>query len=82
MLSKKYVQKIRERNYLLFHWKNITSPNLFKQHTRALTSKVLRHPGYLKIVLMAISKIRIVRKERNKEKKECKVSDEAIFAKF
>lgn len=81
-LSKKYVQRIRERNELLFTWKNITSNNLFRKHVANLFLRVLRHPGYLRIVLMALGRIGIANQKRKKEIKESKISDEAIFARF
>lgn len=78
----KYASRIKERNQLLFIWKNLTSNNLFKKHLVSLFSRTLRHPGYLRIVLMALMRIKIVIKHRKKEIKESKVSDEAIFARF
>ena len=81
-LPQGYVQKIRERNHLLLIWKNLTSPNLFRKHIRGLTQRILKNPGYLKVVLMALLKFNIVSKARKKEKKESKISDEQVFAKF
>jgi len=81
-LSKSYTQRIRERNELLFIWKNITSKNLIKKHVTGLASRVIRKPGYLRIVIMALLKFKLVFKRRKQEIKESKVSDEAIFAKF
>jgi len=81
-LPRKKVQRIHERNHLIFVWKNLTSPNLFKKHLVGLISRVSKHPGYLRIVLMALGRIRGVLKARKKEKKESKVSDEAIFARY
>ena len=81
-LPRKKVQRIHERNHLIFVWKNLTSPNLFKKHLVGLISRVRKHPGYLRIVLMALGRIRGVLKARKKEKKESKVSDEAIFARY
>lgn len=80
--KKTYRARIQERNQLLFIWKNITSPVLFKKHLRGLTRRVIRHPGYIRIIVMALSKYRSVIKKRKVEKKESKVSDESIFAKF
>jgi GT2 family glycosyltransferase len=80
--SKRFRERIQERNQLIFIWKNLTSPNLFKKHIAGLTKRTARHPGYLIIMLMAFTKIRLVLKKRKKEKRECKVSDEAIFASF
>lgn len=80
--DKKYVQRIKERNQLIFIWKNITSPNLFRKHVAGLVKRVIRHPGYLRILFLALLKLRLISKARRKEKKESKVSDEAIFARF
>jgi len=82
LLPGKYVGRIRERNQLIFIWKNITSPILIRKHIVGLLKRVLRHPGYIRIVIMTLSKIRAILKARKKEKKACKVSDEAIFARF
>ena len=79
---KKYVQRIQERNQLFFIWKNITSPYLFRRHVAGVLTKVVRHPGYIRIVLMALFKMKQVLRARKKEKKETKISDEAIFARF
>ena len=76
------VSRIQERNQLLFIWKNITSANLFRKHLIGLSKRVAKHPGYFVIFLMAISKLGVVLKQRKKEKKEAKVSDEAILSKF
>lgn len=82
LLPKKYVDRIRERNQLIFIWKNITSPILIRKHIVGLLKRTLRHPGYIRIVIMALIKIRLILEARKKEKKACKVSDEAIFARF
>ena len=80
--SRKYVETIRERNQLLVLWKNLTSPYLFRRHIFGVFRRIIRHPGYIRIILMALLRIRTVLKARAKEKKEGKVSDEAIFANF
>jgi GT2 family glycosyltransferase len=82
LLKKSYVERIRQRNELLFIWKNITSPNLFRKHVLGLIKRILRHPGYFRIFLFALGKMTTVLKARKKEKKEGKVSDEALFARF
>lgn len=79
---KSYVQRIRERNQLLVIWKNITSQNLIKKHIVGLMSRLFKHPGYIRIVIMALAKLNTTLKERKKETKECKISDETIFAVF
>lgn len=81
-LPQKYVNRIQERNQLLFIWKNLGSPSLISKNIIAVIKRIVAHPGYIRIVLMALSKIGVLLKARIKEKKESKVSDEAIFAKF
>lgn len=81
-LPQLYVQRIRERNHLLFIWKNLTSNNLFRKHIKGLTERIAKNPGYLRIVFMALIRINVALKARRKEKRESKVSDEQIFAKF
>lgn len=76
------LERVRERNQLLFIWKDLTSARLIRKHVSGLFKRIVIHPGYLRIVFMALSKIGIVIKERGKERKEAKVSDEAIFARF
>ncbi len=79
---KRNFSKIQERNQLLFIWKNLVSPQLFRKHVAGLLKRILKHPGYLTIVFMAVRKLRIVLRERRREEKEGLVSDEAIFARF
>lgn len=79
---KKYVQKIMERNQLLFIWKDLTSTNLFRKHIVGLLKRLAKHPGYVRIVLMALGRAGVVIKARKKEKKEARISDEAIFSRF
>jgi GT2 family glycosyltransferase len=81
-LSRGYVNLIRERNQLLFIWKNLTSHNLFRKHIRGVVRRVVRHPGYIRVVFAALGKLGQARKLRDKEKHESRVSDEAIFGMF
>lgn len=80
--SKKYVNGVMERNQLLFIWKNLTSTNLFRKHLIGLVKRLVKHPGYVKIVLMAMGKTAVLVKARGREVKEAKISDEAIFSRF
>lgn len=82
VFSKKELEKMQEVNQLSFIWKNLTSQNMFRKHMIGLMRRVVRHPGYIIIVLAALLKMGIILKARKKEKKQCKVSDEAIFARF
>jgi GT2 family glycosyltransferase len=79
---KSYVQRIRERNQLLVIWKNIHSPSLIRKHFLGLVKRLISHPGYLRIILMAMGKLNLVLKERKKEMHLDKISDEAIFSRF
>ena len=67
--------KIQERNQLIFIWKNLTSKFLFRKHLMGLGKRLLRHPGYFIIFFMAFSKIRAIKRARNKELKESKISE-------
>jgi GT2 family glycosyltransferase len=81
-LNQKFVMRIRERNELLVHWKNIISRNLFRKHMIGMFKRLIVHPGYIRIILMALSKLPLVIKERKKELLASKVSDESVFARF
>jgi GT2 family glycosyltransferase len=47
-----YLQRIKDRNYLLCQWKNLDTPNLWI-HLVAVFGRCLRHPGFLVPVAMA-----------------------------
>lgn len=81
-VDKKYVSIIQERNHLLFNWRNITSERLMRRHLRGLFGRIIRQPGYLRIVFLALKKISEIIERRKIEKKQSKVSDEAILARF
>lgn len=81
-ISRNVRRKIQERNQLIFIWKNLTSVNLFRKHITGLVTRITKHPGYLVIFLMAVIRWGSIRKARLREKRESKVSDEAIFARF
>lgn len=80
--KRSYKSRIQERNHLLFNWKNLTSNNLRKKHWSELFRRVSQHPGYLRVVAMAILKHPDAVKANRRERRESTVSDEAIFAKF
>jgi GT2 family glycosyltransferase len=81
-LPKKYVARIKERNQLLMLWKNIHSKALISKHINMLIRRVLKSPGYILIIFMAITRIGQLIRSRRKELKECVVSDEAVFHKY
>jgi len=80
--NNKKLRKMQEKHQLLFIWKNLTSNNMFRKHLKGLLGRLIRHPGYIKTVIGALTQLRKVLKKRKKEIKECKVSDETIFANF
>ena len=79
---KSYVQRVRERNQLLCIWKNITSPALIRKHVVGIFMRLFKHPGYIRVVLMALARLGIAISKRRKEIRESKVSDEVIFSRF
>ncbi|HJY98710.1 MAG TPA: glycosyltransferase family 2 protein [Patescibacteria group bacterium] len=81
-LPKNRVARIRERNQLLVIWKNVHSISFIRKHVSGLLGRVIRHPGYIRIVLMAILRLPSVLKARRREAKESKISDETIFSRF
>ena len=76
---KKYVQRVKERNQLLVIWKNIGSPTLMRNHVIGILRRAIKHPGYFRIILMALGRLGIALKARKKEIKQSKVSDETVF---
>lgn len=82
VFSIKKKNEMVETNQLLFIWKNLTSPRMFNKHVEAVVARIIKHPGYIRIVLKALRKINLVLKAREKEIKETKVSDETIFSRF
>jgi len=81
-LPKKYVARIKERNQLLMLWKNIHSKSFMSKHFNYLFKRVLKNPGYLLIIFMALTKLDRLLRARRKEIKESIVSDEAVFQKY
>lgn len=49
-----YLRRIKERNYLLAHWKNLDFLHLL-EHKFFLILRILRHPGYMIPVFMALT---------------------------
>lgn len=80
--SKQKIQNTNERNSLIFTWKNITSPKLFRQHLKALILRLIIHPKYWKIFLAAVIKLPAIFKKRQVEKLEQKVTDEQILERY
>ena len=58
------------------------SKAMFNKHLNGLFKRILKNPGYIRIVFMSLLKLGLVIKARRKEIKECVVSDEAVFQKY
>jgi len=52
--KQKYIDSIKERNHLLLTWKNIDNPLRFFSHLFNLKLRCLLHPGYFRILLLAL----------------------------
>lgn len=55
-LDQNFLNRIKQRNELLFNWLNITDLDLKASHLRWLILHTLSHPGYLMIILSALGK--------------------------
>ena len=76
------MEKTAQRNQLIFIWKNITSEKLFTEHKKVLVKMLVRHPKYWSIFLAAFKKLPEIKKRREIEKREAKLSDEEVFSLF
>lgn len=56
---------IKQKNELIFNWKNITDPNLRREHLTYLIRYSLGHIGYLRVVLSALLLLPRLRAEKN-----------------
>lgn len=53
-LDPNFINNLRQRNELLFHWFNLTDPRFILSHLGFLITHTLRHPGYIKIIVRAL----------------------------
>lgn len=51
--NQNYLDLIKQRNHLLLTWKNLDNTGLFFSHVCGLGKRIMRHPGYLKILFLA-----------------------------
>lgn len=72
-LGATYISHIKERNELLFTWKNISDPQLVASHIQFLIGYTLTHPGYLKIILAALKQVPKLRRPPGN------LSDKSLF---
>lgn len=54
--KRNFIDNIKQRNRLLLTWKNIDSFNLLISHFAAVGKMCLKSPGYIKIVLISLSR--------------------------
>lgn len=64
-MNQNYVSLIRQRNELLFTWLNITDSDLRLAHLKFLVLYSLKHPGYLKVVILALLRLPFNRQKNN-----------------
>lgn len=79
--SVRYLNYIKERNQLLFHWKNLKLGWILNKHVPGILWR-LQHPGYIVPVLLALLKLPQVIVRRIQEAKEVKIADEEILSQF
>ena len=65
LLDPNYLNLIKQRNELIFNWKNITDSDLRRDHFSFLLRHVLTHPCYLKIVLAALMTYPKIKKSKD-----------------
>ena len=80
--SKTYIDRIKQRNALLFIWKNITDQKLIQNHRRYLKKRIVAKPGYFQILAAALLKFPQVIARRQQEKKAAVKQDREIFNLF
>jgi GT2 family glycosyltransferase len=80
--SRQTVAKTAQRNQLLFIWKNITDPEMMKEHQKALKKMLLTHPKYWQIYLAARKRRSAILTEKEVEQKFAKLTDREILDKY
>lgn len=48
-----YISTIKQRNEIIFNWRNITDQKYINSHRHHMLNYCLAHPGYIRIVLVA-----------------------------
>ncbi|MBU1127143.1 glycosyltransferase family 2 protein [Patescibacteria group bacterium] len=77
-VNKGYLSLIKERNHLLFIWKNLTDSKLFPKHLTGMLYR-LKNPGYLKVILAALLKLPKIAPKRIVEREEEIISDRKLL---
>jgi GT2 family glycosyltransferase len=76
--SDKQLVQIKERNFLIAHWKNLDSVNLL-QHFVGVTKRIFSAPGFIVPFVWATAYLPHVLSFRIGEKKLIKISDSELF---
>lgn len=71
--------RIKERNYLLCHWKNLNTGNLIF-HLRSVFFRCAKDPGFFRPLLMAFPKLPQIISFRRREKPYIKKTDYEVFS--
>jgi len=53
-LDQNFVSTLKQRNELLFIWQNFSDKQFVVSHRKFLLTHSIRHPGYLKIIILAL----------------------------
>jgi len=80
--TQKTITNTAQRNQLLFIWKNVTDPEMAKEHTKALWKMIFTHPKYFLIFWEAYKRWPELKKQREVEIHNEIISDREILAKF
>jgi len=73
-----FIDRIKERNQLLFIWKNITDPKLLLTHRLAQITRVIFGPNYIKVIHSAKKRI----KKMPPKTQKYALTDQEVFALF
>lgn len=85
-LNKAYLERVIQRNRLLFIWKNITQPGMVFQHLLALPLIAMRNSWQLnttdtlQVLLMALERLPEALWKRNIQRTQSKISDSKVFS--
>ena len=78
-LDQNYLNLIKQRNELFFHWQNITDRKLALDHFKFLISHTINHPGYSKVIFAAFKQYSKVARNRVKNRRAAKLTDKQVL---
>ncbi|MCJ7827965.1 glycosyltransferase family 2 protein [Patescibacteria group bacterium] len=81
-LPVRFVTRIKERNELIFLWKNILELRSLGEHLAYLLKRVFSHPGYGLVVFLALLKLPQLVVRRYREEKRAVITSSQVLAKF